>query len=211
MSRQVLLAATAVILGAALATSCTGKNPTNGTASPATTTSESTGSAELPNSGAPKVDNPLPAAALDGNVCDSALTAEQLTGYLGQTKAPKASDTELGPTCDWASASGSSAGILVGYDTKSGQGLSLPYKNVKPKAKRWVDDLEPIQGYPAVGYVDAGTTDDRACVVVVGVADDLAYSVSLSIGDSAVQAGKDACQLGRGVADTVLTNLKARA
>ena len=38
-----------------------------------------------------------------------------------------------------------------------------------------------------------------------------AYSVSLSIGDSAVQAGKDACQLGRGVADTVLTNLKARA
>jgi len=211
MSRQVLLAATAVVLGAALVTSCTGKNPTNGTASPAPITSESTGGAELPNSGAPKVDNPLPAATLAGNPCDSALTAEQLTGYLGQTKAPKASDTELGPTCDWASTSGSSAGILVGYDTKSGQGLSLPYKNAKPKAKRWVDDLEPIQGYPAVGYVDAGTTDNRACVIVVGVADDLAYSVSLSIGDSAVQAGKDACQLGRGVADTVLTNLKARA
>ncbi|MGV9359351.1 DUF3558 domain-containing protein [Amycolatopsis sp. NPDC003731] len=211
MSRHVLLTATAVVVGAALLTSCTGKTPTNGTASPAPTSNGSTGSAELPNSGAPKVANPLPAAVLDGNPCDSALTAEQLTGYLGQTKTPKASDTELGPTCDWSSASGSSAGILVGYDTKSGQGLSLPYKNVKPKAKRWVDDLEPIQGHPAIGYVDAGTTDNRACVIVVGVADDLTYSVSLSIGDSAVQAGKDACQLGRGVADTVLTNLKARA
>ncbi|MEV6440708.1 DUF3558 domain-containing protein [Amycolatopsis sp. NPDC051716] len=207
MRRHVLLAATAVTLGTALLASCTGKTPTNGTAGPATTSS----SAELPNSGAPKVGNPLPAAALAGSPCDSALTADQLTGYLGQPTAPKTSDTELGPTCDWASASGTAAGILVGYDTKSGQGLSLAYKNVKPKAKRWVDDLQPVQGYPAVGYVDAGTTDNRACVIVVGVADDLAYSVSLSIGDSAVQAGKDACQLGRGVADTVLTNLKARA
>ncbi|MFJ1765908.1 DUF3558 family protein [Amycolatopsis sp. NPDC088138] len=117
----------------------------------------------------------------------------------------------LGPSCDWASTSGSAAGILVGYETKARQGLSLTYKNEKPKASRWVDDLEAVQGYPAVGYVDVGTTDNRTCVVVVGVADDLAYSVSLSLGDSAAQAGKDACTLGRGVADTVLTNLKARA
>ncbi|MEQ0561247.1 DUF3558 domain-containing protein [Amycolatopsis sp. NEAU-NG30] len=206
MSRQVLLAAVAVTLGAALLTSCTGKKPTNGTAVPVPTNT-----AALPNSGAPKVDNPLPAAALAGSPCDSALTAEQLMGYLGPTTTPKASDTELGPTCDWASASGTAAGILVGYDTKTGQGLSLTYKNEKPKAKRWVDTLEPIQGYPAVGYVDTGTTDNRTCVIVVGVSDELAYSVSLSIGDSAVQAGKDACQLGRGVADTVMTNLKARA
>ncbi len=48
-------------------------------------------------------------------------------------------------------------------------------------------------------------------MVVVGIADDLAYSVSLSVGDSAARAGKDACDLGRGVADTVLTNLKAKA
>jgi hypothetical protein len=206
MSRQVLLAAVAVTLGTALLTSCTGKNPTNGTAVPVPTNT-----AALPNSGAPKVDNPLPAVALAGSPCDSALTAEQLMGYLGPTTTPKASDTELGPTCDWASASGTAAGILVGYDTKTGQGLSLTYKNEKPKAKRWVDTLEPIQGYPAVGYVDTGTTDNRTCVIVVGVSDELAYSVSLSIGDSAVQAGKDACQLGRGVADTVMTNLKARA
>jgi uncharacterized protein DUF3558 len=198
--------AAVVAAGATLLTSCTGKEALSGTPTPAPVSAP-----ELPNSGAPKVDNPLPAKVLDGNPCDSALTAEQVQGYLGRTDPPDSKDSELGPTCDWASDSGSSAGIFLAYETKTGQGISLTYKNVKPKAKRWVDDLDPVQGYPTVGYVAVGTTDNRTCVIVVGVADDLAYSVSLSIGDSAVQAGKDACQLGRGVADTVLTNLKARA
>lgn len=206
MSHRILTAIALVTAGVTVLTACTGKDNVAGTPMPAPTSSSN-----LPNSGAPKVDNPLPAKVLDGNPCDSALTAEQVQGYLGQTKAPESNDTELGPTCDWTSASGSAAGILVGYDTKPGQGISLAYKNVKPKAKRWVDNLDPVQGYPTVGYVGVGTADDRTCVIVVGVADDLAYSVSLSIGDSAIQAGKDACQLGRGVADTVLTNLKARA
>jgi hypothetical protein len=48
-------------------------------------------------------------------------------------------------------------------------------------------------------------------VVTVGISDELAYSVSLTLGDKAAAAGKDACRLGRGVADTVMTNLKARA
>ncbi|WP_370969740.1 DUF3558 domain-containing protein [Amycolatopsis sp. cg9] len=207
MTRRVLAATTAVAVGAVLLTSCTQERQTPGTATPAPTSSADA----LPSGGAPKVENPLAAKTLDGSPCDSALTADQVTGYLGQVNAPKATDDALGPMCDWASSSGSAAGILVIYETKNNEGISLAYKNEKPKAKRWVDDLEPIQGYPAVGYVDTGTTDNRTCVIVVGISDELAYSVSLSIGDSAVQAGKDACQLGRGVADTVLTNLKARA
>jgi len=154
------------------------------------------------------VDNPLPAKVMDGSPCESALTEQELTDYLGQPGAAKPKDSELGPMCDWASTSGSGAGILVAYETKTGQGLSLTYKVEKPKAGRWVDDLAPVQGYPAVGYVDGGASGQRSCVSVVGVADDLAYSVSLVLGSD---SGKDACQLGRGVADTVLTNLKARA
>lgn len=154
------------------------------------------------------MDNPLPAKVMDGSPCDSALTEQELTDYLGQPGAAKPKDSELGPMCDWASTSGSGAGILVAYETKTGQGLSLTYKVEKPKAGRWVDDLAPVQGYPAVGYVDVGASGQRSCVIVVGVADDLAYSVSLVLGSD---SGKDACQLGRGVADTVLTNLKARA
>jgi hypothetical protein len=208
MSHRVAATIALAAVGATLLTSCTGKNPTPGTAEPAPTSSNS---AELPNSGAPKVDNPLPAKVLDGSPCDSAFTNEQLTGFLGNVSDPKPKDTSLGPTCDWHSTSGNAAGILVGYETKTQEGISLTYKNEKPKASRWVDDFDPVQGYPAVGYVDVGSTDNRTCVVVVGVADDLSFSVSLSLGDSAVRQGKDACELGRGVADTVMTNLKAKA
>ncbi|WP_254897063.1 DUF3558 domain-containing protein [Amycolatopsis sp. Hca4] len=206
MIRRVLIGTTAVVVGTALLTSCTGERRTPGTASPAPASS-----AELPNSGAPKVNDPLPAKVLDGSPCDSALTEEQLAGYLGKPGAPEPKDSELGPMCDWASTSGSSAGILVAYETKTGQGISFTYKNEKPKASRWVDDLDPVQGYPIVGYVDVGASGQRSCVLVVGVSDELAYSLSLVLGDDAAEKGKDACQLGRGVADTVLTNLKARA
>ncbi|MEV6625260.1 DUF3558 domain-containing protein [Amycolatopsis sp. NPDC051106] len=203
MIRRILAATAAAITGMAVLASCTGDRQTSGTPTPAPSSS-----AELPNSGAPKVDNPLPAKVMDGSPCDSALTEQELTDYLGQPGAAKPKDSELGPMCDWASTSGSGAGILVAYETKTGQGLSLTYKVEKPKAGRWVDDLAPVQGYPAVGYVDVGASGQRSCVIVVGVADDLAYSVSLVLGSD---SGKDACQLGRGVADTVLTNLKARA
>ncbi|MFJ9782168.1 DUF3558 domain-containing protein [Amycolatopsis sp. NPDC101161] len=208
MRQRILLTAATIAAGATLLTACTGKDALTGSPTPAPA---STSNSELPNSGAPKVDNPLPAKVLDGSPCDSAITAEQVKGYLGQSDAPQPKDSELGPYCEWSSTSGSGAGILVGYETKTGQGISLTYKNVKPKAKRWVDDLEPVQGYPAVGYVDVGTADNRTCVITVGVSDELAYSVSLTLGDKAAGEGKDACQLGRGVADTVLTNLKARA
>jgi hypothetical protein len=203
MIRRILVTTAAAITGMAVLASCTGDRQTPGAATPAPSSS-----AELPNSGAPKVDNPLPTKVLEGSPCDSALTEQQLTDYLGQPGAAKPKDSELGPMCDWASTSGSGAGILVAFETKTGQGLSLTYKVEKPKASRWVDDLAPVQGYPAVGYVDVGASGQRSCVIVVGVADDLAYSVSLVLGSD---SGKDACQLGRGVADTVLTNLKARA
>ncbi len=46
--------------------------------------------------------------------------------------------------------------------------------------------MEPVQGYPAVGYVDTGIDPQhkRSCVVTVGVSDELAYSVSLTLGDN---------------------------
>jgi hypothetical protein len=208
MNRRSLVFTVAVVFGATGLAACA-----DGAKTPDAPSSATTSAPDLPNSGAPKVENPLPAKVLDGSPCDSALTTEQLAGYLGQPSAPKEKDESLGPSCTWSSESGSGAGLLVGYETKTGQGISLTYKNVKPKAARWVDDLEPVGGYPVVGYVDTGIDPEhkRSCVITVGVSDELAYSVSLTLGDKAAGEGKDACQLGRGVADTVLTNLKARA
>ncbi len=208
MNRRHIVGISMTLASTAFLTACSGGHATPTVSSAPTSAS----TADVPNNGAPKVENPLPAKVLDGDPCDDALTSGQLSSFLGQTSAPKSSNDPLGASCTWTSASGSSASILVGYQTKSDQGISLAYKNVKPKAARWAD-LEPVQGYPAAGYVDVGLDSDnkRNCVVVVGVSDELAYSVSLIIGDKAAAQGKDACDLGRGVADAVMTNLRQRA
>jgi hypothetical protein len=145
---------------------------------------------------------------LDGSPCETALTSEQISTFLGQASAGSSSDNQLGPTCHWGNAAGSGAGITVAYQTKSDQGLALAYHNVQPKAARW-KVLDPIQDYPAIAYSDFD--DKRAGVIVVGVTDSLAYSVSLTLGDKAASENKDAFDLGPQVADAVLTNLKARA
>src|SRR3954454_25230177 len=98
MIRRVIAGATAVVVGTAVLTSCTGERRT-----PGTTSAAPTSSAELPNSGAPKVTDPVPAEGLEGTLCDSVFTAEQLTFYLGQPGSPKPKDSELGPMCDWGS------------------------------------------------------------------------------------------------------------
>ncbi|MCR6489530.1 DUF3558 domain-containing protein [Amycolatopsis sp. OK19-0408] len=191
---------TVVTACAVLLAGCTGER---GTAQPASTSP----AAELPNSGAPKVENPLPAKVLDGSPCDTALTATQVSDVLGDTGQGKSQDEALGPLCQWDSSSGSGAGLTVGYDTKSDQGISLSYKNTKPKSTLW-KELEPVQTYPAIAYGDQ--SDKRLCNVVVGVSDELTYGVTLTLGDKAAADGKDACELGRTVADMVMTNLKAR-
>jgi hypothetical protein len=185
---------------------CTGNRttPTTSSTPPASTSSAAT----VPHSGAPKVESPLPAKVLDGTPCDSALSSEQLKQFLGETTAPKTSDDTLGTTCSWSSASGSGAGFAIAYQTKSAQGISLAYQNVQPKAARW-QVLDAVQGYPAVAYSDFD--DKRHCVVVVGISDELAFSVSLTIGDSASAQGKDACTLAPRMADAVMTNVKQRA
>ncbi|SDU56388.1 Protein of unknown function [Amycolatopsis keratiniphila] len=157
--------------------------------------------------------NPLPAKVLDGSPCESALTPEQIKTFISEPKPADPSTDALGPACDWSSASGSGAGFSISYQTKSDQGISLPYQSVKPKTARWLE-LDPIDGYPAIGYannVGVSKDDKKFCVVVVGVSDQLAYSVSLGLGDKAYREGKDSCELGRDVAAEVLKNLKGRA
>ncbi|UMP02861.1 DUF3558 domain-containing protein [Amycolatopsis sp. EV170708-02-1] len=192
--------------GTLLLSACDGDRTNPGTPTPGASASSS--SAGVPNNGAPAVQNPLPAKVLDGSPCDSALTPQQLETFIGEPSPGKPSTDALGAACRWSSASGSGAGFTISYQTKSDQGISLPYKNVKPNAARWVE-LEPIDGYPAIGYTNI--QDDNGCAVVVGVSDQLAYSVSLSLGDKAAQQGKDGCALGRDVASEVLKNLKGRA
>ncbi|RSM82434.1 DUF3558 domain-containing protein [Amycolatopsis sp. WAC 01375] len=191
---------------------CNGDRTTPGTPTPGTPAASSS-VAGVPNSGAPAVQNPLPAKVLDGSPCDSALTTQQLESFIGEPRPGKPGTDALGAACDWSSASGTGAGFSISYQTKSDQGISLPYQSVKPKTARWLE-LDPIDGYPTIGYannVGVSKDDKKFCVVVVGVSDQLAYSVSLGLGDKAYREGKDSCIAGRSVAAEVLKNLKGRA
>ena len=189
---------------ALLMTGCTGspKAPASNS-SPTASSSVTTAKDDTP-----KVAHPMPAKVLDGSPCDSALTADQLSTFLGQATAAERKDNTLGPECHWGNAAGSGAGINVTYQTKSDQGIRLAYQNVQPKAARW-KVLDPIQGYPAVAYSDFD--DKRHCVIVVAVNDELAYSVALTLGDKATSDGKDSFDIGPDVASAVMTNVKARA
>jgi hypothetical protein len=203
MNRRGITVVTIAACGILLA-GCTDKR---GTADPAPSTAESS-VAGLPHSGAPKVESPLSSTVLAGSPCDTALTRDQLTDLLGEPTPGRASDDALGSACNWSSDSGSGASIAVNYQVKSDQGLSLAYQNVQPAAARW-KPLSPIEGFPAVAY--ANSEDKRACVIVVGVTDELAFSVALTLGDKATSEGKDSFDVAPQVADTVLSNLKARA
>lgn len=202
MTKRSITTMAAIMAGGLLMSACNGtpKAPTTTTTAPSSTASA--------DSEVPTVPSPLSAKALDGSPCDSALTSSQITHFLGQSTPANPRDTELGPMCQWSSASGSGAGITVTYQTESDQGLGLAYHNVKPKATRW-KELEPVQGFPAIAYTN--TDDKRACVIVVGVTDQLAFSTALTLGDKSTAEGKDCFDAGPQVADAVLGNLKARA
>ncbi|WP_245573987.1 DUF3558 domain-containing protein [Amycolatopsis nigrescens] len=206
---------TPIVVGLALVgtvlTGCSEGN-VGGTPIPETTGTASTPSNSAPANGAPKVKEPLPATVLNGAPCDTALTAADVNEFIGTSAAGQPGENELGPKCYWSDAQGSGAGFTVFYQIKAKGGLGPAYQNVKPRAARW-EELAAIQGYPAVGYLPAGAEGSRAsgCQVVVGISDDLAFSVAMTLGDGARNKGVDPCTAGRDVADRVLTNIKGRA
>jgi hypothetical protein len=73
--------------------------------------------------------------------------------------------------------------------------------------------LQPSRATPVIAYVPKGITqtNNRLCSIVVGVSDQLSYSVTMTLGDGATAAKVDGCTAARDVADTVMTNIKARA
>ena len=214
MSRRFSAAVAVVCVGAGLLAACSG-GTVGGTPSPATGSTSASSSAVASSSassgGVPKVPSPLSASALDGSPCDSALTTEQVTTFIGTPKTPERTDDfATGPRCTWFSA-GSGGQIGVFYETKIGGGMDVIYRNVKPKSGRW--EPTTVQGYPAVAGTDKGMDQSitGTCNVTVGIRDDLVFGVGLSLSDNARKRGVDSCQGAEDIANTVLTNLKGRS
>jgi hypothetical protein len=165
-------------------------------------------SASLPYGGAPKVDHPLPASVVSGDPCTDGLTTQQLNQVLGMVPQGKPSSDGFGTTCDWGNIDAGSH-ATVSFDTKDHQGLSSVYQNTKPLAVLW-KPLPAIQGFPAVAHVTNGGDPKGFCQITIGIADDLAVDVSISL--STAKVGKvDACDVTGQVADMVVTNLRQKA
>jgi len=164
----------------------------------------------LPYAGAPKVITPLPASVLSGDPCKDALTSEQITQAVGPDPELRPGTTPtVGPKCSWSNTQ-TNGQVFVGFGTLLHTGLSGIYQNTQPKSGVW-KELPDIQGFPAVAYAGSkGTTPKDYCVVTVGVADDLTVDIGVTLGRTKVGAA-DPCEVAPGIADQVVTTLRAKA
>ncbi|SEP54175.1 DUF3558 domain-containing protein [Amycolatopsis saalfeldensis] len=206
MSTRAQLVALVIVATTALVASCSGTP-----AVPATTPPPSlTTSAALPHSGAPKVNNPLPASVLTTDPCQSGLTTDQLKTILGT--APQGEPNQaagIGPSCSWTN-SDKGSHVAVAWDRQSHDGLSGWYENTKPQAVKW-QELPAIQGFPAVAHVTpSGGAPDEFCQISIGITDEATADVTIGLGPA--KKGKvDPCQVTAQVADMVVTNLRQKA
>jgi hypothetical protein len=147
---------------------------------------------------------------LSGDPCKDALTPSQITDAAGSNPKMRQGNTPgVGADCSWSNTD-TLGQVYVGYDTESHTGLSGLYKNTQPKSGVW-KELPPIQGFPAVAAAGSkGTTPKDHCVVTVGLTDDLAVDVGATLGSTKIGT-VDPCEVATGIADQVVTTLRAKA
>ncbi|GAA3534400.1 DUF3558 domain-containing protein [Amycolatopsis ultiminotia] len=192
--RTARLAAGAVaVLG--LLTACSGE--TGGTAEPPASTSASPGG----NSGAPKVPASLPTQQLISDPC-SALGPDDATkvGF----KSPGELDTSQQlPICHWTSPRTSGNQVAIGPLTPNKNGLSDTYA-LKPKQAYF--EPTTVEGYPGVYASQSDARTRGSCALTVGVTDQLAVVVTLTITEGPNKA--DPCTLTARVAAAMIDHLK---
>ncbi|WP_255375503.1 DUF3558 domain-containing protein [Saccharomonospora sp. CUA-673] len=165
------------------------------------------GSAELPHSGAPVVSNPLPDSVLEGAPCD-VLAPDEVEMILGAQAEGAHSDLdEVGPGCRWSNP-GQGSSVQVRFHTVQKEGLSANYAHT-PQQVEHFEEIDPVGGFPAVEFGDAG--GETGCQVVVGLSDEYSVGVDGVPGYDAANSGTDSCEVAAKVAEVVVENLKNNA
>jgi hypothetical protein len=196
-----------LLLGLTLLAGCT--STSEGTPRP-TATSDTAGNegpddAELPFAGAPAVNDPLNTEQFQQNPCQS-LTTAQAQELVVVTGEPY--DGTLGNACKWKSSDDRLAYVDVRFLTDDPRGLSALYQANEDGAYVYFDQLDPIEGYPAV---TRGGTDGREggrCTVVVGTSNEDAFEVVLRLSQANV-GELDPCETAAMVAGMALQTMQA--
>jgi hypothetical protein len=196
-------------------TSCT--TTSQGKAMPAATTKVSTSSSssptsggenDLPSHGAPKVEQPLDTTRYQQDPC-SILTASQSQQDLNLPPGGKPEDIALGKGCEWFNPD-TRGQVTIGLLTGNTRGLSSLYDANQRGKYPYFIELPSVEGYPAVASDVADRRPTGACIVVVGVTDQLVLDVALQL--SLANVGKvKPCDKAAEVAGMAMQTMKEGA
>ncbi|MGW3965371.1 DUF3558 domain-containing protein [Amycolatopsis sp. NPDC005003] len=181
---------------------------TTGTASPAPSSSASSGAA--PNADVPKVPAPLDVGKYTSKPCDIVPVP-----VLSSLRFTDAGDTQLrddglgapGPSCSWKIlGEGVSMQVIIGTGNRDRGvgGLAGLYGAHERGQFPFLERAPDVEGYPAI-YVDK--RDRRPignCSIGVGVADDLVVGVY----SGGYEGAEDSCAAAQKVAAAIITTLK---
>ncbi|HEV7652128.1 MAG TPA: DUF3558 domain-containing protein [Actinophytocola sp.] len=208
--RHALLAA---LLGLAL-TGCTTTSSGDPAPADSRSTSEPTEPApstdpakELPYAGAPAVDNPLDTAEFQQDPCQTFTAAQAAELKLGTSGKPV--DAPLGNACEWSNDQ-SRGYAQIRFKDKNPVGLSGEYQADQDDKFAYFDELDPIEGFPAVADDLTDRRQRGLCTVVVGVADDVTFATVVQLSQANI-GQKDPCETAVDVAGMALQTMKAGA
>jgi hypothetical protein len=165
-----------------------------------------TDATELPYAGAPKVGDPLDTGRFEQDPCQ-ALTSAQ-AGDLEVEWPGESREAPLGKACTWRGQNDRSALVEVAAQDKYPFGLSAVYQGEADGKWAFFEELDPVEGYPAVSYGQVDQRDTGGCRVEIGVSDEIAFDVVLQLSAKNV-AKKEPCETAAMVAGKVLQTMKA--
>jgi hypothetical protein len=166
------------------------------------------GDEELPFAGAPKVKNPLDTSKYEQDPC-KALSAEQAQ-YLNLPPTGTVDDeVALSTACEWKNPT-THGYVRILFLVGDPRGLSPDYELNQKGKWAYFEALSDIEGYPAIARDGSDERDSGYCVVMVGVADDMAFGVSLQLSQANV-GRKKPCAKAAEVAGLALKTMKEGA
>ncbi|WP_166664235.1 DUF3558 domain-containing protein [Actinophytocola oryzae] len=177
---------------------------TEKTASDSAPPSSDNGDEELPFAGAPKVENPLDTSRYERDPCRS-LTADQAESLNLPRVGTIDDKIPLSIGCVWLNEE-TRGKVRIVFIVDDPRGLSPEYDANNRGEYELFEELPDIEGYPAI----VRGIDDRAkgnCVVIVGVADDMAFATELSLSTANV-GQKDPCKTASDIAGMALQTMK---
>lgn len=213
--QALLAAALCLALASACATTSQGQPQQAGTSrstgpdtsSTTAPTSTPQSGGQLPSDGAPKVENPLDASQYQQHPCQMLTVAQlqelNLPAQGEQRVAP------LGLACHWFNQD-SGGNVDLQWADRNPRGLSGDYAAHKAGRFAYFIEYPNIEGFPGVASDLSDGRDKGACIVTVGVTDQLEFQAGLGL--SLPNIGKkDPCEVAVQVAAMVLKTMKGGA